>query len=973
MTKGRGFGPIYSTCLKRISAITLGLLVLLLLACSKSDSHMGTGDGASESSRLEVITSSNDPREYRAVKLENNLEVLLVSDPEIDRSAAALSVGVGLLYDPMGYQGLAHYLEHVLFLGSEAYPESDDFSAFIARSGGLGNASTWLDITNYNFQVANEAYTGALDRFSNFFKTPLFDPESIEKEKSAVNAEWSLRRGMDFFAMFRVGRSLLGDHPANRFLIGNRESLSDKPGSTLLDSTIAFYEEYYSANLMKAAMVSQLPLDDMEKLARKYFTGIPDKEIEEPVITTPIDFTKVGNKLIRYIPQEERRLLRLEFIIDSNLDQFRVKSNEYLMYILNSKMPNTPAHRLKELGWADDFNVAGSANYLGNYGVFNIDIELSVEGMEHREEIVDMVLGYIELLSREGVDDRYVAELKASLDNSFRFLEKTNDFNYVSQLARAMQDYPLQNVIDAPFRFDEFDGDAIANVLSQFTPERLRVWYVSKDELTNQELHFYEGKYSVEPLMLSSREKQLALAEKHALALPALNTLFPEDFEVAHADPEPRQIVDSAAAEFWLQGSEFYRDQPRGVAQIYLNTTDRGQSAEASVMLSLWSDLYTLSQRAYFAASSDAGISASISPGYGVKLTFSGFTDKQPELIRQSLVALRLELTETELVRAVDRYIRGVKNKERKFPFSQLIQNLHLITHTGEYADDTLISAAESVTVSKLKTFIDKQLESAFVRGYMFGNYSEQFAQDIAVLVDEILPNRTTQGYVKPKVYDLKPGRVLVFQKDVPVDDLGMLYLFAAPDKSVESQARAAVLAEFLRNRVFDTLRTEEQLAYAASASVIELGNHPALAFTIQTPVKNPADMFTRFEAFKIEFVDELAQLPIERFEQLKMGTLAKLMEQPQNLIEEVEPYIEDWGRERYDFDSRIRLIAAVESVSLKDIQQFYAASVIADDASRILIQLRGQTFSNQPFAVVEEAEIIDNVEDFHQSMSIQP
>ena len=68
---------------------------------------------------LLVVTAEavkGDKRESKTFSLENGLDILLISDPDVHRSAAALSVGVGHLHDPKEKQGLAHYLEHMLFL-----------------------------------------------------------------------------------------------------------------------------------------------------------------------------------------------------------------------------------------------------------------------------------------------------------------------------------------------------------------------------------------------------------------------------------------------------------------------------------------------------------------------------------------------------------------------------------------------------------------------------------------------------------------------------------------------------------------------------------------------------------------------------------------------------------------------------------------------------------------------------------------
>ena len=63
-----------------------------------------------------IIKPNNDTRQYRGLVLANQLRVVLVSDPTTDKSAGSLSVKVGSLADPWEFQGLAHFLEHALFL-----------------------------------------------------------------------------------------------------------------------------------------------------------------------------------------------------------------------------------------------------------------------------------------------------------------------------------------------------------------------------------------------------------------------------------------------------------------------------------------------------------------------------------------------------------------------------------------------------------------------------------------------------------------------------------------------------------------------------------------------------------------------------------------------------------------------------------------------------------------------------------------
>lgn len=103
---------------------------------------------------IEIRKSPNDPREYRFVKLKSNgLPTILISDKNAEKAAAALQVAVGSLTEPKEYPGLAHFLEHILFLGTKKYPETGDFTDFIEKHGGGANAFTADDRTVYMFEV----------------------------------------------------------------------------------------------------------------------------------------------------------------------------------------------------------------------------------------------------------------------------------------------------------------------------------------------------------------------------------------------------------------------------------------------------------------------------------------------------------------------------------------------------------------------------------------------------------------------------------------------------------------------------------------------------------------------------------------------------------------------------------------------------------------------------------------------------
>ena len=104
---------------------------------------------------------SDKPQQYQFFKLPNQLTVLLINDkncyPSFKDDAArpdnmvscALSVNVGSFNDPPRRPGLAHFLEHMIFMGSEKYKDEDAFGSLIATNGGYSNANTDNEITNY--------------------------------------------------------------------------------------------------------------------------------------------------------------------------------------------------------------------------------------------------------------------------------------------------------------------------------------------------------------------------------------------------------------------------------------------------------------------------------------------------------------------------------------------------------------------------------------------------------------------------------------------------------------------------------------------------------------------------------------------------------------------------------------------------------------------------------------------------------
>ena len=143
----------------------------------------------------EVCKPLTDKSEYRVITLNNSLRVLLVSNNETSTSAAAVDVHSGS-FNEGPIEGLAHFCEHMLFLGTEKYPDEGSYSKYLSTNGGYDNAYTSSENTNYYLSVNSDKLEGALDRLAQFFVSPLFNESGVDREKNAVNSEYQKDRGI---------------------------------------------------------------------------------------------------------------------------------------------------------------------------------------------------------------------------------------------------------------------------------------------------------------------------------------------------------------------------------------------------------------------------------------------------------------------------------------------------------------------------------------------------------------------------------------------------------------------------------------------------------------------------------------------------------------------------------------------------------------------------------------------------------
>ncbi|KAJ8068540.1 hypothetical protein OCU04_004090 [Sclerotinia nivalis] len=370
---------------------------------------------------FEIVTDrlekpSLDDRSYRVIKLPNQLEVLLVHDAETDKASAAMDVNVGNFSDPEDLPGMAHAVEHLLFMGTKKHPVENDYRQYLASHSGSSNAHTGATSTNYYFEVAAKSgengdsrestpspFYGALDRFAQFFIDPLFLGSTLDRELKAVDSEHKNNLQNDQWRLHQLNKSLSNPkHPYCRFAIGNLEVLKIQPesrGINVREKFMEFYDKHYSANRMKLVILGREPLDKLESWAADLFASVRNKNLpqnrwedEQPYGSDQL-LTQCFVK-----PVMDSRTLTISFPFIDEEPLFESQPSRYLAYLIGHGGLGSIISYNKSKGWADASNAYLSPTCPGTLGLFNCQIRLTEDGLKNYKEVVKVVFQYIALL-----------------------------------------------------------------------------------------------------------------------------------------------------------------------------------------------------------------------------------------------------------------------------------------------------------------------------------------------------------------------------------------------------------------------------------------------------------------------------------------------------------------------------------------------------------------------------------------------
>lgn len=921
-----------------------------------------------------IHKSEKDTRQYQAIRLDNGMTVLLVSDPQAIKSLSALVVPVGSLEDPDSHPGLAHYLEHMTLMGSKKYPQPDSLSEFLKMHGGSHNASTAPYRTAFYLEVENDALEGAVDRLADAIASPLLDKKYADRERNAVNAELTMARTRDGMRMAQVSAETINPaHPGSRFSGGNLETLSDKPGSPVLDALHAFRDKYYSANLMKAVVYSNKPLPELARLAAQTYGRVPNKNIEKPEITTPVVTDEQKGIIIHYVPAMPRKVLRVEFRIDNNTAQFRSKTDELLTYLIGNRSPGTLSDWLQKQGLVEGIRADSDPVVNGNSGVLAISATLTDKGLAHRDQVVAAIFSYLSLLRDNGVDKSYFDELAHVLDLDFRYPSITRDMDYVEWLADTMIRVPVENTLDAVNIADRYDADAIKARLAMMTPQNARIWYISPKEPHNKTAYFVDAPYQVNKISAQTFADWQKESGQITLKLPELNPYIPDDFTLikpAKEYPHPELLVNEPTLRVVYTPSRYFASEPKADVSVVLRNPQAMDSAKNQVMFALNDYLAGIALDQLSNQAAVGGISFSTNANNGLMVNANGYTQRLPQLFQALLEGyFSYTATEEQLEQAKSWYAQMMDSAEKGKAFDQAIMPVQMLSQIPYFQRETRRALLPSITLKEVMDYRTALKTHSRPEFLVVGNMSEDQAKTLAQNVRKQLGANGNEWCRNQNVLVEKQQNV-IFEKAGSSTDSALAAVFVPTGyDEYASSAYSAVLGQIIQPWFYNQLRTEEQLGYAVFAFSMNVGRQWGLGFLLQSSDKQPAYLWQRYQSFFPQAEEKLRKMTPEEFAQIQQAVIAQVQQAPQTLGEEASQLSKDFDQGNMTFDSRDKVVAEIKLLTPQKVADFFHQAVVKPQGMACLSQVSGSQNGKVDYVNPQGWKVWESVSALQKSM----
>ncbi len=855
-------------------------------------------EGQLDYDQLVEQRKSKDPRPTQKITLENGLEVTLIQDVKNNNAFASMNVGVGSLAEHKDQRGLAHFLEHLLFLGSEKYPDVDAYKKYLGDNGGSSNAFTSRTDTNYFFSVSGVAFEGALDRFAQFFISPLLDPRYVTREKDAIQKEYLRILENDGWRGFRAQTLAMNpEHPYSWYFPGSLDSLQSVERKDALE----FYQKHYSSTNMKLALIGPQSLETLEKWARTSFSNIKNTGATEFKVPDHVFKKESLPKRISVQSFSPTNSMSISFILPYDKD-YKSKSLQFISSVVGSEVAGSLTSYLKDLGLI--FSLSSSGGDQENFNVLSVNLRLTQKGVEQKDFIIQEVFSYLDLIRREGIPDYRISKQTELFAKNFLEAPYLSSDDYAVQITRGMKELPNEDYFARSSLVEEADLKKISDLLEQLKPENLLIVESSPNVSGPLYDKDYELFYSLESLV----ESELVTALKSerpipsGMILPQENPYFLEvnPFLTTLKETEIKPLKSKASFNSSIMEDREF-DVPKTQVTVKLNSAQIGLNPLqwAIRILALRTLTEFVNEIKYEGNEADYNFLANIHTG-GLTLNFTGPTNRLPLFIEQMIKRISQPMNNevflTLAKESINEEIMALATRDSlDAAFSVLSLNMY-----EDMGLDEIAPFISQIDLNSINQEINQLLYQSFVELIIIGNTDKKLTETISQLIEKQWVSQTSlltlpnpAPFVLPKNSLNQP---LISVEKVKSENFGFLYNFTLSDLNDNEVGALDILSTFIGQEYFTTMRTEKGLAYAVGGSSLTVKNGGLIYLYIQSD-SAVNKLYDETLAWMPKLISKLKVISPESFESMRAGLLTQLENPPQSHNQKWSLAYDNWEK----------------------------------------------------------------------------
>lgn len=920
----------------------------------------------SDLANTKILSPTFADRKIAKLKLDNSLSVYIISDKNVDQSSAALSVMVGSWQDPQEYPGMAHFLEHMLFMGSAAYPGENAFMNFIWEHSGNPNAYTAPDRTVYGFSITNDVFLEGLDRFSHFFIDPLLPPSGIERELHAVDQEYAKNIENDSWRKYMIEKETGNpNHPNRGFSTGNSKTLSGIPQSELKK----WFEEQYSANLMNLFIYSPLPLEQLKEAVIEKFSKIPNKNSKRLDLNIALTSENQRGHITFIRPVKDIQNLTLAWELPKSYCKDTSKCAELLAYSINQGSSKSLLETLKRENLAE--NLVASVEKIGSQAIFfQIDIDLTNQGLKEYQLVIQRCFEGLARYKSSSIPTFLFDEKKKMSLLNYQYQKRTDAFDFAMQGANMLGDedlatYPEQTLIPS-----SFNPTLVNNLLKSLTAETCIYTLMTNPEKINVQLdrkeHWLEGEYAIRSLP----EKQLASwntpASNKSISLPPRSSLIPTNLMVSSnvtKSSELEKIENEKGILYFSKDSEYLT--PESALLLHIQSPKLNGTSTSNVLIDLYLKHSQEALAPLLIEGQNAGLYTQFSfDRFRLNLAVFGYSEKSGFFLEKVLKNMK-EQTPSKIQFNDHKValIKSYQNEKKDLPVFQAYNQLNTLLVKDHSSNDEKIKALEQITYEEFLSFHHSLYQQSYLEGLFYGNLSSAEATAIWENIHPILDSKPFENHYQRKVLHLldNEGPFLI-QNETKSKGNAAILMLDFGDFSFEKRAVHQILSQALKADFFATLRTKQKTGYFVKSWDVDLERQLQQYFAVQSNSHQPIDLIYRFGLFIDDFAQDLKDsLDQERFDRIKKGLVTKLQTPPKNLFEK-GLLLQKLAFEHHDFSWIEKRIEGLESLTYEKFLSLGSSLLSRQNKKRIAILYLGELTSENDFRFkqINPAQIAD-------------